>query len=220
MEEENASSTEHFYGLLDKIQMLKEGGSKKQLFYKCAIIRMSNDEAITRLTNCLLGSSDNIGLRRAIKIIESEQTIQSIEVMSYNYIMSKKFKYLKEEAISSSDYLIIIINIFDKHCLENLKAFIEEYSVDQEVANKPTEERDLDYESPQISTIVNKKLRIVLIKSTNNFLLKLTENTAMATMKKNVEEVLSKVKECSMKYFEWDIDEMRETNNLFNELLN
>jgi hypothetical protein len=43
---------------------------------------------------------------------------KEINFYDYNYTLSKKFKYLKTEAISNADVLIFIVNIYEKVILK------------------------------------------------------------------------------------------------------
>ena len=44
-----------------------------------------------------------IGLRKIIKIIQKETSTTKLEIYEYNYLVSKKFRYLCEEAIENTE---------------------------------------------------------------------------------------------------------------------
>jgi hypothetical protein len=51
-----------------------------------------------------------------MKYIENEKLskVLKINVFDYNYILSKKFRYMKNQAILFADHFIFVINIYDK----------------------------------------------------------------------------------------------------------
>ena len=228
MEEENNQTTENtFYGILDKYQILKEPRNRQLLSYTLSIIKTSNDQEIARLSNLIMNdnknktSSDIIGLRKAIKIVQKETSTTKLEIYDYNYLLAKKFKYLSEEAILRSDILVIAINIFDKKCLDNLKLILNDivhYSTGQ-VANNDSSGNNIAFSTTN-ENILDKKIKFILIKSTNNFLMKIIESTALINTKTEISNLFKIFKELNYKFVEVDIDDVKETNNLINELIN
>ena len=87
-------------------------------------------------------------------------------------MMSKKFKFLRNEAVKSSWVMINIINIYDNRGIENFSKSWEEIL---SIVERPTTLSDLQRDIIPIC---------VIIKSTSNFLLKLNENELIENLKK------------------------------------
>ena len=66
---------------------------------------------------------------------------------------------------------------------------------------------------------INKKIVFLIIKSSNNFLLKLTENSALITAKEEISNLFSNIKNFNPKYIDVDINEIEESNNLITEII-
>jgi hypothetical protein len=200
-----------YNGILDKIQILKDLPQQSITSNTLTIIKTSNDVDIQKLSSLIMGCNymgnyypNNIGLRRVTKIIQKDTMNIKLDIFEYNFLLSKKFTYLKDEAISMSDILLIIINIFDKKCFDNLKILID-----------------------NINNLINKsnnnyqpQLRFVLVKSTNNFLLKITESLSLTNAKNEINSIIAQIPKANAKFVEVDIDEIKETNNLINVLIN
>ncbi len=104
---------------------------------------------------------------------ENENTLLRLNFYEYNYLLSKKFKFLRNETINSSGILVSIINIFDKRGLDN---FIKNFE----------EIREQSIQSQKVSqnSSINSAIQIcILIKSTSNFLAKLTESYVLDNIK-------------------------------------
>ena len=54
-----------------------------------------------------------IKLEKTIKYIEKADSVLKINLFDYNYILSKKFRYMKNQAILFADHYIFVINIYD-----------------------------------------------------------------------------------------------------------
>ena len=113
---------------------LKE--KKKYNEINLLFVKTSSDELIISFVNKLLtdperpgqvttssNAAKNIGLKvihslikKTMKYLENEKTstVTKINVFDYNYLLSKKFKYMKNQAILFADYYIFVINIYDK----------------------------------------------------------------------------------------------------------
>ena len=194
-------------GILDKIQILKESQNQNIQEFNISIIKTSNDSDILKVTNLISENYNNncIGIRKTIKIIQSENTISKISIYDYNYLLGKKFRYLKNECFSFGDILVIIINIYDKKYLEYLKVIIDELT------------KKLDNEGK--NSEINKKIVFLIIKTSNNFLLKLTENSALITAKQEISNLFNNIKKFNPKYIDVDINEIDESNNLISDII-
>lgn len=194
-------------GILDKIQILKESQNQNIQEFNISIIKTSNDSDILKVANLISENYNNncIGIRKTIKIIQSENTISKISIYDYNYLLGKKFRYLKNECFSFGDILVIIINIYDKKYLEYLKVIIDELT------------KKLDNEGK--NSEINKKIVFLIIKTSNNFLLKLTENSALITAKEEISNLFNNIKKFNPKYIDVDINEIDESNNLISDII-
>ncbi len=194
-------------GILDKIQILKESQNQNIQEFNISIIKTSNDSDILKVANLISENYNNncIGIRKTIKIIQSENTISKISIYDYNYLLGKKFRYLKNECFSFGDILVIIINIYDKKYLEYLKVIIDELT------------KKLDNEGK--NSEINKKIVFLIIKTSNNFLLKLTENSALITAKQEISNLFNNIKKFNPKYIDVDINEIDESNNLISDII-
>ena len=175
-------------GILDKIQILKESHNQNIQEFNISIIKTSNDSDILKVANLISENYNNncIGIRKTIKIIQSENTISKISIYDYNYLLGRKFRYLKNECLSFGEILVIIINIYDKRYLEYLKVIIDESAKKSDNEGKNTE--------------INKKIVFLFIKTSNNFLLKLTENSALKTAKEEISNLFNNIKNFTPKY--------------------
>lgn len=207
--EDDLNKDENNYqkGILDKLQILKDSNNKNIQEYNISIIKTSNDLDILKISNLLSENYNNncIGIRKNIKIIQNENSISKIAIYDYNYLLGRKFRYLKNESFSFGEILVIIINIYDKKYLEYLKIIIDEIG------------KKLDNEGKKSE--INKKIVFLIIKSSNNFLLKLTENSALITAKEEISNLFSNIKNCNPKYIDVDINEIEESNNLITEII-
>lgn len=229
MEEENNNIQNQeniYYGILDKIQVLKEPRNREVMTTSLAIIKTSNDPEIVKLSNLVMNNSKNhnnaiIGLRKIIKIIQKESSATKLEIYEYNYLVSKKFKYLCEEAIENAEILLIVVNIFDKKCFDNLKLLINEiikYGNNMQ-RNVNDNGNNIGFNSTSEITL-NKKIRFLLLKTTNNFLMKITEPSSLISAKTEITNLFKIIKNLNYKFVEVDIDEIKETNNLLTEIIN
>lgn len=230
MEEENNNIQNQeniYYGILDKIQVLKEPRNREVMSTSLAIIKTSNDPEILKLSNLIMNNSKNqnnntiIGLRKIIKIIQKETSTTKLEIYEYNYLVSKKFRYLCEEAIENTEILLIVVNIFDKKCFDNLKLLINEIikygnNVQRNVNDNGN---NIGFNSTSEITL-NKKIRFLLLKTTNNFLMKITESSSLISAKAEITNLFKIIKNLNYKFVEVDIDEIKETNNLLTEIIN
>lgn len=229
MEEENNNIQNQeniYYGILDKIQVLKEPRNREVMTTSLAIIKTSNDPEIVKLSNLVMNNSKNhnnaiIGLRKIIKIIQKESSATKLEIYEYNYLVSKKFKYLCEEAIENAEILLIVVNIFDKKCFDNLKLLINEIikygnNIQRNVNDNGN---NIGFNSTSEITL-NKKIRFLLLKTTNNFLMKITEPSSLISAKTEITNLFKIIKNLNYKFVEVDIDEIKETNNLLTEIIN
>ena len=175
-------------GILDKIQMLKESQNQNIQEFNVSIVKTSNDPDVLKVANLISENYNNncIGIRKTIKIIQSENTISKISIYDYNYLLGRKFRYLKNECLSFGEILVIIINIYDKRYLEYLKVIIDESAKKSDNEGKNTE--------------INKKIVFLIIKTSNNFLLKLTENSALITAKEEISNLFNNIKNFIPKY--------------------
>jgi hypothetical protein len=107
---------------------------------------------------------------------ENENTLLRLNFYDYNYILSKKFKFLRNEAISSSEVLISIINIFDKRGVEN---FIKNF---EEIRQQALQNQQGLGQQNSLNTSSTKQI-CILIKSTSNFLAKITEKQVLENIK-------------------------------------
>ena len=194
-------------GILDKIQMLKESQNQNIQEFNVSIVKTSNDPDVLKVANIISENYNNncIGIRKTIKIIQSENTISKISIYDYNYLLGRKFRYLKNECLSFGEILVIIINIYDKRYLEYLKIIIDELA------------KKLDNEGK--NTEINKKIVLLIIKTSNNFLLKLTENSALITAKEEISNLFNNIKKFNPKYIDVDINEIDESNNLISDII-
>ena len=194
-------------GILDKIQMLKESQNQNIQEFNVSIVKTSNDPDVLKVANLISENYNNncIGIRKTIKIIQSENTISKISIYDYNYLLGRKFRYLKNECLSFGEILVIIINIYDKRYLEYLKIIIDELA------------KKLDNEGK--NTEINKKIVLLIIKTSNNFLLKLTENSALITAKEEISNLFNNIKNFNPKYIDIDINEIDESNNLISDII-
>ena len=194
-------------GILDKIQMLKESQNQNIQEFNVSIVKTSNDPDVLKVANIISENYNNncIGIRKTIKIIQSENTISKISIYDYNYLLGRKFRYLKNECLSFGEILVIIINIYDKRYLEYLKIIIDELA------------KKLDNEGK--NTEINKKIVLLIIKTSNNFLLKLTENSALITAKEEISNLFNNIKNFNPKYIDVDINEIDESNNLISDII-
>ena len=194
-------------GILDKIQMLKESQNQNIQEFNVSIVKTSNDPDVLKVANLISENYNNncIGIRKTIKIIQSENTISKISIYDYNYLLGRKFRYLKNECLSFGEILVIIINIYDKRYLEYLKIIIDELA------------KKLDNEGK--NTEINKKIVFLIIKTSNNFLLKLTENSALITAKEEISNLFNNIKNFNPKYIDIDINEIDESNNLISDII-
>lgn len=214
------------YGLLDKLQIMKEHQANAQMIVKdhsIALIKTSNDSDISRLCSLFVSApvaNTPIGLRLFIKTISTaEKTVLNIKVYEYNYLLSKKFKYLRTEAINSALTLLILINIYDKKCLSNLKEIIDEVS--SKGTNTQGNNANINYQNSASSgnknrQMNNKNIVIVLLKTTNNFLMKITERQNVINAKEEIEVILNGLK---VKIVEIDIDEINDVNHALVDLI-
>lgn len=104
---------------------------------------------------------------------ENENNLLRLNFYEYNYLLSKKFKFLRNETIFSSQILISIINIFDKRGVENLIKIFEE------IRQESLKSQKVSKNSSNNST----KQFCILVKSTPNFLSKLTESYVLENIK-------------------------------------
>ena len=194
-------------GILDKIQMLKESQNQNIQEFNVSIVKTSNDPDVLKVANLISENYNNncIGIRKTIKIIQSENTISKISIYDYNYLLGRKFRYLKNECLSFGEILVIIINIYDKRYLEYLKVIIDESAKKSDNEGKNTE--------------INKKIVFLIIKTSNNFLLKLTENSALITAKEEISNLFNNIKNFNPKYIDVDINEIDESNNLISDII-
>jgi hypothetical protein len=177
--------------LLDKLEAMKSKKMNSEL--NISFIKPSSDESInsfiqiyfhylsTGIVNMEYHEKEdkirNIGLRKLTKIIvdpNNEEAIHKLNFHDYNYLMSKKFKYLRTEAIFFADVIIILINIFDKRGVENIKTLVEEVHTSLNNLNNSS------------SSNKKKKLLALLLKNTNNFLEKLREGQILNNVKKEL----------------------------------
>ena len=194
-------------GILDKIQILKESHNQNIQEFNISIIKTSNDSDILKVANLISENYNNncIGIRKTMKIIQSENSISKISIYDYNYLLGKKFRYLKNECFSFGEILVIIINIYDKKYLEYLKVIVDELT------------KKLDNEGKNLE--INKKIVFLIIKTSNNFLLKLTENSALITAKEEISNLFNHIKNFNPKYIDVDINEIDESNNLISDII-
>ena len=204
-------------GILDKLQALKEPKNKNILSYSIALIKTSSDVEILKISNFLTGNlnSDSlIGLRKTIKIINNENSIIQIILYDYNYLLGRKFKYLKTESIIFSDIIAIIINIYDKKYIEHLKIILDD------ITNKGNVLEINENDKYNLKSLYNKKIVFLVIKSSNNFLLKLTEKTALINAKEQITSLFKNLPNLNIKYIDIDINEIGDGSNLLNEIIN
>jgi hypothetical protein len=98
--------------------------------------------------------------------------------------MSKKFKYLRNEAVNSCNILINLINIFDKRGVEN---FLKSWEEIPYLLERPSTVSELKHNFTPIC---------VILKSTPNFLLKLNEKNIILDFKKSLSSIgLTKIME-------------------------
>ena len=93
---------------------------------------------------------------------------------------------MKSEAIAYADTLLLIINIYDKRTIDNIKAFIEE--INSLLNNISTNTNANNTTQSIISNNKNKKLNCIclLLSCTNNFLDKLTEKKITDILKREL----------------------------------
>jgi len=204
-------------GILEKLQGLKEPKNKNILSYSIALIKTSSDGEISKISNILTGNlnSDSlIGLRKTIKIINNENSTIQIILYDYNYLLGRKFKYLKTESIIFSEIIAIIINIYDKKYIEHLKIILDE------ITNKGNVLEINENDKYNLKSLYNKKIVFLVIKSSNNFLLKLTEKTALINAKEQITSLFKNLPNLNIKYIDIDINEIGDGSNLLNEIIN
>ena len=105
--------------------------------------------------------------------------------------------------------------------MDNLKLILNDivhYSTGQ-VANNDSSGNNIAFSTTN-EYILDKKIKFILIKSTNNFLMKIIESTALINTKTEISNLFKIFKELNYKFVEVDIDDVKETNNLINELIN
>ena len=114
-----------------------------------------------------------------------------------------------------------MVNIFDKKCFDNLKLLINEIikygnNVQRNVNDNGN---NIGFNSTSEITL-NKKIRFLLLKTTNNFLMKITESSSLISAKTEITNLFKIIKNLNYKFVEVDIDEIKETNNLLTEIIN
>lgn len=193
-----------YNGLLDKLQTLKEYKESNTIIEKkVVLIKTTNDSEIQSLINFIMGNPKNspvIGLRKVLCFLQKEKTVSKIELYEYNYLVSKKFSYLKNQSIADSQILLFVLNIFDKKSVENLKKIFEDISQNQSLKFQ------------------GKIIKFLIIKSTDNFLLKLSEDTYIKNIKKDLEE-LTKSYNINTEQIEIEIDELKEVNEILKMII-
>lgn len=104
-----------------------------------------------------------IGLNRYILYKDNNE----ITLYDYNYLLSKKFRYFKSEAILNCKVFFFIINVHDSRGLENMKSIIDEiWNI------KKTNSKEISFHG-------------ILIKQSENFLLNLTQERQIISVKEN-----------------------------------
>jgi len=99
-----------------------------------------------------------------------DNKVINLKIFDYNMMLSSKFKYLKTEACNLSDVIVLVLNIYDKKALENFKMTFAEVKTTLEDSNSS-----------------KKQIITVLLKSTSNFLLKISENKIIENFKSEIE---------------------------------
>ena len=187
--------------------ILKESQNQNIQEFNVSIVKTSNDPDVLKVANLISENYNNncIGIRKTIKIIQSENTISKISIYDYNHLLGRKFRYLKNECLSFGEILVIIINIYDKRYLEYLKISSDELAKKSDNEGKNTE--------------INKKIVFLIIKTSNNFLLKLTENSALITAKEEISNLFNNINLFNPKDIDIDINDIDDSNNLISDII-
>lgn len=171
-------------GLLEKLETLKNtyNSSKTTVDVNVSFLKVSNDDHISKFCagfynvchdRPISEPYHNIGLNNYIKIIphpENENSILKINFYDYNYLLSKKFKYLRNEAVVNSEKLVLVLNVYDKRGIENFK------SINEEIKTALSKKKEIT----NVTTIC------ILLKITSNFLLKINEKKVLENLKKDL----------------------------------
>ncbi len=126
-----------------------------------------------------------------------ENQVTNLKIFDYNMMLTSKFKYLKTEACNLSDVIVLILNIFDKKGLDNFK--------------KTFAEKDSAFENNNSS---KKSIVTILLKSTSNFLIKISENKILENFKSEIEPF-----NLGNKFIEIEEPSTLDTDKILNEII-
>lgn len=143
-----------------------------------------------------------IHLQSFIKIYphpDIENSVYKLTFYDYNYLLTKKFKYLRNEAVLSADKLIFVVNIFDKRGIDNFKLVY-----DDAIKQK----NNLNSNSQKKSEVI-----CIMLKITSNFLIKINEAQISENIKKELYQLGIK------NYIELEEENITNINSLLNEFI-
>lgn len=170
-------------GLLDKLLTIKSN-SNLPITNVC-LIKISSDSIIQEFTDKLISGlttifkpktkdpaedtfvkpqSSNIGLNKHVLFRDNS----IINLYDYNYLLSKKYKYLKQEAIMGSTIFVFIINVHDNRGLQNMKNILDEIAITNKSISKCRLHSLLITQSMNLLLNLLKENQVDLIKNTFN----------------------------------------------------
>ena len=115
-------------GLLEKILSVKQSKIKISTL-NVTILKVSSDQLIQDFSDLFLKQlllldklPINIGYNRHTIFKDNTQ----INFHDSNYLLSKKFRYIKQESLLDSSIFLIFINIHDSRGISNIKQLLDE----------------------------------------------------------------------------------------------
>ena len=169
METENDGILLSFLEKRKIVRELKDGEGVKII--DVGIVKVSGGENVEKAVDDLIGVNNHtlLGLRQHSQIFKSRlnNTSYFLKFKDYSLSQSKKFKYLKEEAVFSSEIIVVFVDVFSA---KNLDEFLAEF----------------------FSQTKGKKIVFCLVKGADNFLLGFVEAEQSLEVK---EKISRKIKE-------------------------
>ncbi len=154
-------------GLLEKLIFIKQ--TENLTSFNISLLKISSDQLISDYTDNLLKAllqidnvKPNIGINKYFLFKDNYQ----LNIYDVNYLLSKKFKQNKVEAIVNSNIFLILINIHDTRGINNIKSLIDEIKAIHGNSN--------------LSKV---KIYAVMINQSNNFILNLIKENQIEYIK-------------------------------------
>jgi hypothetical protein len=194
-------------GLLEKAEAAKAFMQVKEC--RISILQISSEEETNKFIDSLISTvigrdlnkkNNIIGLNTISKLIpsiENEKVATNAIIQYYNYIVAKKFKYIRNEAITTADKILVVVNIYDQRGIENIKETINEIQT-------LIENTKLNFKDDFIT---------MFIKGTNNILAKMNEKSIFDLARQKIQETTIQ------KYIEIEENDVYDLESILSDII-